>query len=50
MDLAAGDTYVTCDGGEDSSCENTINLSISDHLKYFEIDVGNACCFVDGEE
>jgi len=45
MDLAAGDTYQTCDGGEDSSCENMISLSIPDHLTYFGVDIGQDCCF-----
>lgn len=38
--------FDTCDGsGEDSSCQNTINMSVDDHLHYYDIEVGDYCCF-----
>lgn len=42
--MAEGDAYTTCDGGEDSSCEKFIDMSISDHTHYFQIEVSKYCC------
>jgi len=39
------DSYVTCDSGEDLSCEKVVDLSVDDHLTYFNIEVGSHCCF-----
>lgn len=44
MNIADGDTYVECNGGEDSSCSKWIDLSISDHLSYFQIPIASYCC------
>lgn len=45
--MADPSAYQNCDGGEDTHCEHTINMSIDDHLHYFDMEVGDECCFPD---
>lgn len=44
-DMAVGDAYVSCEGPEDRNCNNWVDLSIEDHLHYFDIQIGEYCCY-----
>mmetsp|Transcript_47367 Transcript_47367/g.107378 ORF Transcript_47367/g.107378 Transcript_47367/m.107378 type:complete len:308 (+) Transcript_47367:64-987(+) len=49
-DMHAGSPYRLCDGPEDLSCSHHADLNIDDHLHYFDVEVGDYCCFDDGAE
>ena len=38
-------SYKECDGGEDQSCNNWVDMSVSDHLHYFGLEIADYCCF-----
>ena len=38
-------SYEECDGGEDQSCNNWVDMSVSDHLHYFGLEIADYCCF-----
>mmetsp|Transcript_26449 Transcript_26449/g.31261 ORF Transcript_26449/g.31261 Transcript_26449/m.31261 type:complete len:306 (+) Transcript_26449:13-930(+) len=45
--MAVGSPYVQCQGPEDSNCNNWVDLSVDDHLNYFDIELAAYCCYED---
>jgi hypothetical protein len=37
--------FKTCNGGEDNSCSKAFDVSVSDHLNYYNWELGNHCCY-----
>jgi hypothetical protein len=49
-DMAEGEDYRSCKGPEDSKCNNWVDLSIDDHLHYFDIDLAEYCCYQEQDD
>ena len=37
--------FKTCNGGEDNSCSKVFDVSVDDHLYYYNWEVGDHCCY-----
>jgi hypothetical protein len=43
--MGVGEPYVSCKGPEDMYCNSWVDLSVDDHLHYFDVQIGNYCCY-----